>query len=168
MSILCVYVSIPALQTGSSVPLFLLSLAGFICVWTGVMAAAYGPMWISAEPFARLSAWPGVETRRLVTIEEKAKQKGPLSHLAHKCGSMTEIMIRKTVIDVPGQCPGSRLRLICDTEEDRTGSQAARLRVLILLYQMGDLGLEDEQRENSNNSEREKQISYVNAHLCGI
>ena len=103
-----------------------------------------------------------------MTIEEKAKQKGPLSHLAHKCGSMTEIMIRKTVIDVPGQCPGSRLRLICDTEEDRTGSQAARLRVLILLYQMGDLWLEDEQRENSNNSEREKQISYVNAHLRGI
>ena len=109
-----------------------------------------------------------METRHLVTIEEKAKQKGPLSHLAHKCGSMTEIMIRKTVTDVPCQCPGSRLRLICDTKEDRTGSQAAWLRVLILLYQLGDLGLEDEQRENKNNSEREKQISYVNAHLCGI
>ena len=103
-----------------------------------------------------------------MTIEEKAKQKGPLSHLAHKCGSMTEIMIRTTVTDVPCQCPGSRLRLICDTKEDRTGSQAAWLRVLILLYQLGDLGLEDEQRENKNNSEREKQISYVNAHLCGI
>ena len=32
MPILCVCVSIPALQTGSSVPLFLLPLAGFICV----------------------------------------------------------------------------------------------------------------------------------------
>ena len=78
-----------------------------------------------------------------MTIQGKAKQKGPVSNLTHKCGSMTQIIFRKIVIDVLGQCP---LSLICDSEENRTGSQAAWLRVLVPLYQRGDLGLEDKQR----------------------
>ena len=60
------------------------------------------------------------ETTCLVTKEERAKQKWPLSHLVHKWGSMTKIiiiLIRKTeLLHVLGQHPASSVRLIHNTE----------------------------------------------------